>query len=106
MVGSNKRLVGGGVIRRKFPRQRRGRLTPVRRQTRAIHLALSAIAEGVGAKGINVIRSRSSVFNTKCAAVLERAKEGAIEIVYLGGHPFVILGARQFLALVESLERT
>lgn len=46
-----------------------------------------------------------SLFKTQYAAVLKRAKAGSIEIVYQGAEPFVILGARQFLALVASLER-
>ncbi|WP_439890039.1 hypothetical protein ACS7SF_12260 [Ralstonia sp. 25C] len=93
------------MITRKFARHQRGGLVATRRRSRDFRVAIRAIAARVGAKDVNVAGTPMSVFKTQYAAVLKRAKAGSIEIVYQGAEPFVILGAKQFLALVASLER-
>ena len=93
------------VIKHKSARHQRGSLVAVRRPSRDFQVAIRAVAARVGARKVNAAGTPLSVFMKRHAAVFKRARSGSIEIVYQGAEPFVILGAKQFLALVASLER-
>lgn len=93
------------MIKRRFARRQRGSPIAARRRPRDFRVAIRAVAARVGARKVNAVGTPLSVFMTRYAAVFKRARSGSIEIVYQGAEPFVILGAKQLLALVAGLER-
>jgi hypothetical protein len=67
--------------------------------------ALRILAARIGVTEVNIAGTPISRFKESYTAVLNRVRAGSIEVVTQRREPFVILGANQVLALVESLNR-
>ncbi|MBA9859245.1 hypothetical protein [Ralstonia insidiosa] len=89
---------------REFAIDRGVRLQSSSRVSEDFESAVQEVAERVGAHQVNL--SRVSSFRTHYAAVLDRIKDGSVEVINKGGEPFLLLGATQLFALLKNEART
>ena len=70
----------------------------------AFHEILMKIAMRIGAPEVDESGTNISAFKTNYSTVLDRAKNGSVEVVTRGRQRFVILAEEQAVALITNTE--
>lgn len=88
----------------KLPITRRAESDSSERDAVAFQAALRTLAARVGAKGLDAVVTPISVFRSSYTAVLDRVRNGSIEVITHRGEAFVLLGRSQLSSLMRETE--